>query len=330
MSAFICYYFVIWHSIKIAGQPGSLQKETFLAVCLLPPFFFIALAAHYMQKKRDDIQKVKSDLEKLNFNLSEANDKLIKEQQLTEIEMDLAGEIQRAIFPGRLPDDFDWDIAFMTKPYGTVSGDFYDFYYKDNILQGISLFDVSGHGVAPALITILAKPLIYSYFNQSGSSRLGSVLESANSKMMDEIDGVNLYITGLILRMNGREVEYANAGHPDLLHLKASSKTVETVTDTSFPFKGHPIGIMLPGREYSSIKFTVEHGDLLLFYSDGLTESRNNAGEQFGIKRLTDSILSSDWNSSAGLLEHIKESLNDFTGDVKAADDITIIVAGKI
>lgn len=330
MSAFLCYVVVIWYSIKVAGQPGSLRRETFLAFCILPAFLFIAMAANYMNKKRLDLQNAKCDLEKLNNSLSEANAKLKREQKITDIEMDLAGEIQRAIFPGKLPEVSDWDIAFMTKPYGTVSGDFYDFFYNENSLGGISLFDVSGHGVAPALITILAKPLICSNFNRLGSSRLGAVLEFSNSELMDELEEVNLYITGLLLRMNGPEVEYVNAGHPDLLHFKSSEKKVEAVTDPSFSFKGHPIGIMLHGLEYQSIKFTIESGDFLVLYSDGLTEGRNNSGELFGIKRLTNSISSFTGKRAAGLLEHISDTFTNFTGDVKGADDITIIVAGKI
>lgn len=330
ISTLICYYAVTWYSIRIAGQEGSLVKETFLSFCLLPAFLLISSAAYYMKKRRKDLQRVKHELEKLNEELSIANTKLKKEHQLTEVEMDLAREIQDAIFPKKAIDTDDWDIAFMTKPYGAVSGDFFDIYSMYNSLKGISLFDVSGHGVAPALITILAKPVLYSHFNHYSFSNLGLVIESANSDLLDELEEVNLYITGLMLRMNDTEVEYVNAGHPDLLHVNASLNSVRAVTGDAGSFKGHPIGITGRKQVYESMKFTVESGDFLVLYSDGLTEGRNYMGEQFGTSRLSNAIALSGKNDAAGLLEYIMKSFTDFTGLVKPGDDITIIVARKL
>ncbi len=324
-----CYLTVSWYSITIDGQPGSLLKESFFASCLIPSFFLIAATANYINKKRKNLQQAKTDLEKLNFELTDANDKLMKEQIISEVEMTLAKEIQNAIFPGKAPQISDWDISFLTKPYGSVTGDFYDFYCSGNSLNGVSLFDVSGHGVAPALITILAKPVFYNHFNILKSSRLGIVLEKANSDLLKELEAVSIYITGIILRMNGSDVEYVNAGHPDLLHYIASEKKVSVVAETFDSVKGHPIGIGLSTKDYSSFEFKVTAGDFLIIYSDGLTESKNSSGEQFGLERLSDAIDSSGYADAAELLEHIMKALNDFTGDVKAGDDITLIIAGK-
>lgn len=329
MSAFTCYYLVILYSIKFCGQPGSFLKESFLAFCLLPAFLLISSASNYMTRKRNDLQAAKTELETLYVVLSETNDKLKREQLMTGIEMELAGEIQRAVLPGKVPDITGWDLAFFTKPSGTVSGDFYDFYYNGNTLNGMSLFDVSGHGVAPALITILAKPQIYSNFNCCGPAGIGSVLESINSILQRELEDVHLYITGLIIRIDGDSVEYANAGHPDLLYYKASFKKVEVAGDTGMSFKGQPVGISLSGCEYLSVKFKVDSGDFLILYSDGLTEQRNQAGEQYGINRLTNAVSSYNGNGAEGILKNIIDSLENFSGDIKAMDDITVIVAGK-
>lgn len=329
MLTLFSYYYVTRYSILTAGQPGSLLRETFFCICLIPGFVLISSAAYYFNKKRHALLKAKSELEKLNSNLSEINTKLQKEQVLSGIEMDLASEIQNSIFPRKIPSVSDWDIAFFTKPYGTISGDFYDFYCSNNSLKGISLFDVSGHGIAPALITILAKPVLYNYFTGCESSRLGRVLEHANSDLIEELEEVNLYITGIILRMNGREVEYSNAGHPDLLHYKVSNGRVRIITDSINSFKGHPIGISNTAKSYPSLKFTVSQGDYLIFYSDGLTESRNYSGEEFGIIRLSNAIEASKAESAGELLNHIIESLKNFTGNNKEGDDITVIVAGK-
>jgi len=326
----ISYTAVTWYSIEFAGQPGSLVKELFYPLCLFPSFMLISSAAYYINLKRDILHKVKLELETLNYDLSNANEKLIKKQLFAEIEMDLAREIQGAVFPRKAPLVSDWDIAFITKPYSTVSGDFYDFYCMDNALKGISLFDVSGHGIAPALITILAKPILFNHFKRCESLNLGNVIEAANSDLYDELEEVNLYITGLILRINGPEVEYVNAGHPDLIHFQTSAGKVSLMTDTCGSFKGHPIGISSLKQKYLSCNFTLESGDFLIFYSDGFTESRNDMGIQFGVNRLSDAILSSHATNATDLLDYLMESLNNFTGNIKAGDDITVIIAGKI
>jgi serine phosphatase RsbU (regulator of sigma subunit) len=326
----ICYYTVTWYALKITGQPDSIIKEAFFTLCLLPAFMLISAAAFYMNKKRNDLQLVKYKLEELNRDLSDVNDRLKKEQQLSEIEMDLASEIQLAIFPAKPPRTTDWDIAFATKPFGAVSGDFYDFYCSGGLLSGLALFDVSGHGVAPALITILAKPVLYNQFNRFKSASLGRVIEASNSELIDELEEVNLYITGLLLRTNGPEVEYVNAGHPDLLHFNRSSRSVRTIGDSDELFKGHPLGVSSPRDGYESFKFTVSSGDFIIIYSDGLTEARNNTGEQFGISRLSDSVSLSSLTDAESVLANIMDSLKKFTGEVKAGDDITVIVARKL
>jgi len=324
------YLIMTWYSIKIAGQSGSIAEEAFYSISIFPSFVLVSSAAFFINKKREVMHEVKSQLEKLNLSLSQTNEKLKKEQLLSEIEMEIAREIQEVIFPHKVPVTSDWDIAFMTRPYSAVSGDFCDFYIRDNILQGVSLFDVSGHGVAPALVTILAKPVIYNNFRKYSSVSLGAVLETSNSELHSELEAVNLYITGLMLRMNGAEVEYVNAGHPDLLHLHAEPKEVRVIIDPINSFKGRPLGISMKGQEYPSLKFNVKEGDFLIFYSDGLTESRNSAGEQFGISRLIGTLKNANIGTASEMLDNLIDSLNDFTDCIKPGDDITIIVARKM
>jgi len=325
----ICYYMVSSYAISSGGQPGSLTREAFLSFCLFPAFMLISLAAYYMNKKRKELQEIKSELEKLNNNLIETNKKLKAEQRLTEIEMDLARDIQHALFPAVSTDYSDWDLAYITIPAGAVSGDFYDFYKEGENLKGISLFDVSGHGLAPGLVTILTRPILYNYFSIFKSLRLGRVIESTSYEILEQLDEVNLYIAGLIVRIENMDVEYVNAGHPDILHLKTATGEICVIKDPETKFKGPPVGLSITDSTYSSYKFRVQSGDFLIFYSDGLTESRNSSGESYGLERLSDTLGNSPGKDAGGILNDIKESLYNFTGDVKSGDDVTIIVAGK-
>ncbi len=323
------YLAITWYSIKIAGQSGSVAEEVFYSLSIFPSFILVSFAAYFINKKRDALQVVKTELEKINFDLSQTNTQLKKEQSMSDVEMGIASEIQEIVFPRMAPAVNDWDIAFLTRPYGAVSGDFFDFYTKDQTLNGISLFDVSGHGVAPALITILAKPVIYNNFKNCSASGLGEVFELSNDELHKELEAVNLYITGLMVRMSGDNVEYVNAGHPDLLHFHPATKGIKVITDSLSNFKGHPLGITFSGQNYNSLKFKVETGDFLVFYSDGLTESRNSSGRQYGTSRLIDAIENSNVSDASEMLDYIIDSLNYFAESIKSDDDITIIVARK-
>lgn len=324
-----CYFSVSWYAIKVAGQPGSLEHEAFFSFCLIPSFLLISSSAYYINRRREAIQHTKNQLEILNNELTEANNKLNREQMLTGIEMDLASEIQKAIFPRSAPSVSDWDIAVMTKPYGAVSGDFYDFYLEDNSLKGLSLFDVSGHGVAPALITILAKPVIQTQFERCNSLPLGDVLENANDLLQNELEAVNIYITGILLRIKGESIEYINAGHPELIHFHTDSGKAEIIGSAG-KFKGQPLGILISGEKYALHKFNVSSGDFLILFSDGLNETRNDHGEMFGTHRIFNTINSYHGSDSSELLDLIVKSLDEFRGNCRSRDDITIIVARKI
>jgi len=81
------YLIMTWYSIKIAGQPGSIAEEAFYSISIFPSFVLVSSAAYFINKKREAMQEVKSQLEKLNLSLSQTNEKLKKEQTLTEIDM---------------------------------------------------------------------------------------------------------------------------------------------------------------------------------------------------------------------------------------------------
>jgi serine phosphatase RsbU (regulator of sigma subunit) len=325
----ICYFAVVYYSIVIHKQPGSLYRELFLTLCLIPAFMLIAVVSDYLNKKNEELGEAKSRLEFLNENLVETNSRLEHEQKLSRIEMDLAHDIQRALFPLAPPVTEDWDIAFMSKPKSGVSGDFYDFYHRNKKLQGISLFDVSGHGVASALITILAKPVIFRNFNSLSEERPGQILKASHEDLLDQLEEVNIYITGILLRMHNNFIEYVNAGHPDILHKEYSTGKVRAITDKDGNFKGGPLGIGSLKLKYDTLKFPVEEKDFIVIYSDGLTETRNSKGLAYGSGRLMETIKNIEKTDAAEILKAILTDYNRFRGSEPANDDYTIIVARK-
>jgi len=319
---------VIFYALEIKHQPGNIKMEFYLSFCLIPAMVLLSVAAYYVHKKRKEAYSVRVELEDMNTDLTEANIMLRFEQSRSKIEMELAHDIQRSIFPLTPPEDDAWDVAFLSVPSAGVSGDFYDFYITENRLKGISLFDVSGHGVASALITILAKPVFYRNFIKSHNESLDSVFEKSNRDLLAELGGVNAFITGIMLRLCGDRIEYINAGHPDLLLRNGADNSVIMIDEHDHKFKGHPIGLNSPCLSYKTHQFTAASGDVILMYSDCLLECRNESGEFYGDNRLFEVFTAAQAGTARGIMDYIVNDFYKFAGN-NIHDDLTLIVLRK-
>lgn len=323
-----CHLVVIYYALEVKAQPGNIKQEFYLACCLIPALVLLSAASYYVHKKREEASRVRSELEEMNTDLTEANIMLRFEQSRSKIEMDLAHDIQRSIFPLSAPEDDVWDVALISVPSAGVSGDFYDFYMKVNKLKGISLFDVSGHGVASALITILAKPVFFRNFNRFSEGSLGMVFEMSNSDLLSELGEVHSFITGIMLRFCGNRIEYINAGHPDILYRSEATNKVKQIDEEDHKFKGHPIGLNSPNLSYKTHQLTVETGDVLLMYSDCLLECRNNEGEFYGDERIFKTFAAAQGKTAKEIMDFIVRDFNQFAGN-NIHDDMTLIVLRK-
>ena len=261
-------------------------------------------------------------------NHGEANGTIPSNKSRAKIEMDLAHDIQRSLFPLTPPEDEAWDVAFISVPSAGVSGDFYDFYLKGNRLKGLSLFDVSGHGVAPALITILAKPVFFRNFKRFTESTLDMVFELSNRELQPELEGIHSFITGIMLRFCGNKIEYINAGHPDILYRSAESKTVKKIDADNNKSKGHPIGVSSPGQSYKTVDLTAAGGDVLIIYSDCLLECRNEHGEFYGDNKIFESFSAARGETAKEILDSLVDDFYKFAGN-NVHDDMTLIVMRK-
>lgn len=328
LSTLACHFLVLFYALEVKSQPGSLKMELFLSSCLIPAFMLISVAAYYVHKKRGEALRAREELEVMNSDLNEANALLRFEQSRAKIEMELAHDIQRSLFPLVPPEDEAWDVAFVSVPSAGVSGDFYDFYLKGNRLKGLSLFDVSGHGVAPALITILAKPVFFRNFKRFTESTLDMVFELSNRELQPELEDIHSFITGIMLRFCGNKIEYINAGHPDILYRSAGSKTVKKIDADNNKSKGHPIGVSSPGQSYKTVELTTASGDVLIIYSDCLLECRNEHGEFYGDSKIFDSFAAARGETAKEILDTLLDDFYRFAGN-NVHDDMTLIVIRK-
>jgi serine phosphatase RsbU (regulator of sigma subunit) len=295
--------------------------------------FFITVFSYNMfmisRRSLDQSEEQKKTLADMNEDLQVMNTMLQVAHDRSIAEMELAGVMQGSIFPERPPLSAGWDIAFAFRPASSVSGDFYDFYCDDRGLRGISLFDVSGHGVAAGLITMIARPILHRMFSGSGEMSLNRMMDDASETIFREIKNLDSFITGIVVRFGEKYAEYVNAGHHDLLMKKAGSGLVRPMAPEGHDFRSGPIGMPFGMPEFKTIRFRVESGDVLCLMTDGILEGRNAARDKFGKERMINALREAPQGPSQEILDHIMSRFGEYMGEKKPHDDYTVIIAKK-
>jgi serine phosphatase RsbU (regulator of sigma subunit)/predicted ester cyclase len=240
----------------------------------------------------------------------------MRERQRVEHELGVARRIQHALLPKDLPELEGWEIARHYQPAREVGGDFYDFLRLEDGRVGLVIGDVSGKGIAAALVMANTQSVLRAVAQREGITP-GRVLEEANEVLHAYIPPT-MFITCLyaILDPEGAGLVCANAGH-DLPYLHRNSEAEELRA------RGMPLGLM-PGMDYEEKEVTLEAGESALFYSDGLVEAHDPKGEMFGFPRLQ--TLVAEYGEEPSLEETLLEELYSFVGEGwKQEDDITLL-----
>jgi|GEM_PF-3506245 len=254
--------------------------------------------------------------------------------ELLEKDLELAGNIQRAYFPSMPPECQGWQVSFIYHPAHRVSGDMYDFYTKNSRLAGISLFDVSGHGIASGLITMLAKNIVSDIFYRYYDRSFDKTISFINRRLIREIGEVDNYLTGVMLRFKKDIVEYINASHADVL-LKRAGERVRPLAGAGFK-KGNFLGVPVLNEYYASASVELQQGDTLYIFSDCLYESHIDSEEEgkresFGLFRIHEIINEmGDYKSAEELLSEITGRFFLSLGNNQLNDDLTLIVVKKL
>ena len=281
-----------------------------------------------------EVKQRTTEIKKINSNLSVAMEELKKNSIRAEKDLSMATQVQKNMYPHTAPQTTEWDCSFYFKPMSSVSGDVYDFYLSENHLDGVCLFDVSGHGISSALVGILAKSLASRIFIKNANQPLDKIITEINTRFIEEKGDAENYLTGVLIRMKENYIEYVNAGHPDVLLRKKDSTNkhnAAAITDTNGgdSFKGRFLGIPDLPTSYETLSIPVAHDDSILIYSDCLIESCNTKGEQFGISRLTSVFENSSATLSKDILEDIIKYFSSYTKGKMVSDDLTILICRR-
>lgn len=322
----VCSYL----SVSLLNRsPGRdiLFSGAYYAAAFLPAYVLLLHVSRQINGQRARINHDRHELEQMNARLKSSNVRLRRAQELTLKELDLASAVQHAFLPATPESLKDWEIALSFRPCFGVSGDFYDFYYRGETLKGLSIYDVSGHGVSSALLTMIVKPAMADTFFKMESHPLDRIMSSINKTLASLFCDIDHFLTAIILRFDGDRVEYANAGHPDLILRKADGTTTLVGRDVDH-FKGEPLGIDCREKPYHFEEFTVTRGDMILLYTDCILEAESVNGEHYGEARLIDSFLRAP-DSAQEALDFVLAEFNAFTRIEDVMDDLTVIVLRK-
>lgn len=286
------------------------------------------------QKMEYLAENLQMEVESQTKELTIAKESLENEINKANIDLKMAAIVQKKFLPEPDMVYVGWDVAVSYEPLSEVSGDLYDYYGMGKMLDGIALFDVSGHGIASSLITTLAKNIIFQCFkpirfNLMHTSHVMSEIDKNIKKAKGNIEN---YLTGVLFhfslfdKSDVCQVEMANAGHPHpLLYVAEENKVIELKPDNTFKQIG-AIGMNGVDVNCVDVNFRMAPGDILISYTDGLTEALNENHKQFGKESVKDILFLHHDETARDITKAMTEALNAHLKDCLREDDVTMIV----
>ena len=243
----------------------------------------------------------------------------VMRQRRAESELELARKVVDSLLPRAVPTAEGFDIAGLTSPVREVGGDYFDFIQSVTDRLGVLVADVSGKGLAAALIMVTFRAYIHATIINELAMRV--VMARVNRLIYDTTEGERFITTfyGLVDPENKRLL-YINAGHNPPMLLRADGTT--RVLDES----GLPIGVFEDSR-YSESVVDFLPGDILVLYTDGVTEAMNIQEESFGVERLEEIVRASGDFSAQEICQTVAAAVREFSSEVGGPeDDLTISI----
>jgi sigma-B regulation protein RsbU (phosphoserine phosphatase) len=285
---------------------------------------------HKVSERTEELEAAMNELEAMNHSLTDAVRDLESSEDARRRDLALAGSVQLSFLPKIKTDYTSYDIAFVYRPWGDISGDFFDIYEDGDDLTGIGLFDVSGHGVSSGLLTLLAKSIITRHINRERDRRLSTIVEDINAELIQEIGQIDNYITGIFLRFIGDSFEYVNCAHPDIVFRTArSGKAGQIMDKLGDSYRSLFLGIDGMNSSFPSVTIKLNPGDCMLLYTDVMIEAKNKIGESYSEMHLMESMRKAPAGGARNILDHIMKNYNDFIGGAPLKDDLTAILIQK-
>lgn len=244
----------------------------------------------------------------------------LKDKLLAREEIEVGRAVQKALLPSANPVLPGWELCLFTRPANDVGGDLVDFLRLHGDRLGLALGDVAGKGLGAALLMAKLQATLRAFAPDSESlAVLGTQVNTIFCR--DSIPERFATLVYFELGPSSDEVRLLNAGHPLPIVVRAGS--IEQLPPAALPLG------FLPGAEYTEQRVDVGPGDLLLVYSDGLTEAGNRAGELFGDERLLALVPQLRGLTAEAAAARLVAEVERFAGDARQSDDLSLVLARR-
>jgi len=245
------------------------------------------------------------------------------EKQKIEKEMALAREIQRALLPDGAPSIEGWDLAGINIPCLAVGGDYFDYLERGEGKHWLVIADVSGKGTGPAILMASIQAALRA-LGGLGAISLQDLAERLNAIVYRSTE-LNRYVTAFFscLDCSTGEMEYVNAGHCYPILMRRTGAVERLV-------EGGPVIGLFPELHVTTGRTTIEKGDLLVMYTDGLSETRSPEGEEFEDERILEALRGMIGRPSQEIVARLVAGVRVFAADAGLSDDLTLMVAQRL
>jgi sigma-B regulation protein RsbU (phosphoserine phosphatase) len=278
-------------------------------------------------KGSDQLAELASSFNTMTLNLGQLM-VVAKEKERLESELTIAREVQNQLFPKDVPYTRTLELKGVCSPARMVSGDYYDFMALGEQSLAFAIGDVAGKGISAALLMATIQSTMRTQLgaNNGASPRLLSTakLVATLNRQLYANTSLEKYATFYfaLYHEDNHSLTYTNAGHLSPMLLRSGELQMLESTGTV-------VGAF-PTARYEERTVPLEHGDLLVAYTDGIVEPENAYGEMFGEDRLKELVSRYAHADSSELIARTMEAVNVWTGAGELQDDMTMVVARRI
>ncbi len=271
----------------------------------------------------DEVGKLAKSFNSMADQLRSHIERLASEEasrRKIEHDLSIARGIQQGLLPIHKPKIPGYEIAGWSLPADQTGGDYYDWQTLPGGNTVVTVADVTGHGIGPALVTAVCRA--YARASFPALEELGRVLDRINELLVEDLQaGRFVTFVAAILEPRSHTLHMLSAGHGPLFLYRAATDAVE-----AFPADNVPFGIM-PGVGYGpASRLDLAPGDALVLLTDGFFEWANPAGDLFGTDRLIETIREAKNLPPEGMIDHMHQSVLRFAQGSKQLDDLTAVV----
>jgi serine phosphatase RsbU (regulator of sigma subunit) len=308
---YLCAALYLGWRLPLPGAPAQVTQTT-VTLNAITLFIGGIVAGAVAQQIRRHVQAA----------LREAETR--RKLEIFEHDLQVARSIQQSLLPQARPQIDGFDIAGWNQPADDTGGDYFDWKTLSDGELVVSLADVTGHGIGPALLAAVCHA--YSRSSFSMTPELPHALEHIHQALASDLTpGRFVTFVATVCRPGCPEIEILSAGHgPILIYSRDDDRFTELNTHAL------PFGILPTFTSDPPSRVQLHSGDMILLATDGFFEWENNLGEDFGVRRAEDSIRESRDLAPSEIIARLYDSVKTFSAGSKQQDDLTAVIIKRV